>query len=177
MQQTLFALAAILVFSTYAVNRHQTDAEVEHDAIAAEIETAVTEVARARLLDATRLAFDEQDVGRPGIRTTPPTSTPGPDTGEPGGAPSGPAPYDDVDDYHGWTETLAVPVGTDSVRVRASAEVLYVHASDPSAPGGAGSPTTTKRVTVTAVELPAGALRGRVPARAEISRIVTPTSR
>ena len=176
MQQTLFALAALLVFSFYAMGRHQTDAEVEHDAIGSEIETAVADVARATLLGATRLAFDEEDVGRSGFRTQPPGSTPGPDGGEPGGTPSGTAPFDDVDDYHGWTRELAAPVGTDSVRVRVTAEVVYVY---PSAPSGAAasSPQLAKRVTVSAVELPTAPLRGRAPMRAELSRVVTPASR
>lgn len=177
MQQTLFALAAILAFSYYAINRHHTDAEVEFDAIGSEIEAAIADVARATLLDATRLAFDEQDVGRPGVRTSPPTSTPGPDDGEPGGSPSGTAPYDDVDDYHGWDQELAAPVGTDSVRVRVTAEVVYVRPSDPSASGGAGTETLAKRITVSATELPDRPLRGRPPMRASLSRVVTPASR
>ena len=176
MPQTLFALAAILAFSFYAINRHETDAEVELDAVGAEIEAAVADVARAALLDATRLAFDEQDVGRTGMRIAPPTSTPGPDAGEPGGSPAGTAPFDDVDDYHGWARELAAPVGTDSVRVRVAAEVVYVFPSNPSGPA-ASSPQMAKRVAITATELPDRPLRGRAPARAALTRIVTPASR
>lgn len=176
MQQTLFALAAILAFSFYALGRHQTDAEVEHDAIAMEIETAVMNVARARLLDATRLAFDEQDVGRAGIRTAEPTSTPGPDSGEPGGSPAGPAAFDDVDDFHGWAETVRVPVGSDSISVRVTGTAVYVL---PSAPSGtaAPSPTLAKRVTFAAVEVPERPLQGRTARQATLTRVITPTSR
>ena len=175
MQQTLLALAAILSFSYYALSRHSTDTEVERDAIATEIETAVTDAARARLLRTTGLAFDEKDVGRTGIRTVAVSTVLGPDAGEPGGTPAGTAAFDDVDDVNGWTETLSVPVGAGAVQVRVSglAEFVPVNAPDADAVGYA---TLAKRITITAVEVPDGPLRNRTPATAALKRVVTPTS-
>ena len=170
MQQTLFALAAILAFSYYALSRHSTDVEVEHDAITTEIEVAVADVSRARLMRTVRLAFDEQDVGRTGIRTIATSSTLGPDAGE-----TDVTSFDDVDDVDGWSDTLSVPVGSGTVRVRVSGAAEYVDAFDPSGPPSA-SPTLAKRILISAAEVPDGPLRNRVPVTATLSRVVTPTS-
>ena len=170
MQQTLFALAAILAFSYYALSRHSTDAEVEHDAITTEIEIAVADVARARLMRTVALAFDEQDVGRTGIRTIAASSTLGPDLGE-----TDLVTFDDVDDIDGWSDTLSVAVGSATVRVRVAGAAEYVQPFDPSGPG-VSSPTLAKRIQISAEEVPDGPLRNRVPLSATLTRVVTPTS-
>lgn len=172
MQQTLFALAAILSFSYYALTRHTTDAEVEHDAITTEIETAVADVVRARLLRTTRLAFDEQDVGRAGIRIDQvPTSVLGPDVGETGGL----IDFDDVDDIDGWSQIVPVAVGSSTIRARLSARVGYVPVHAPDA-DFVSSATLAKRVEITATEQPDGPLRNRTPVTVTLKRVVTPTS-
>lgn len=168
MQQTLLALAAILVFSVYALGRHRADNDVERRAIGIEAELAVTDVALGRLAAVERLAFDEDDVDRAGVRQSPPTSGIGRDAGE-----TAPAHFDDVDDWAGLSDTLAVAVGTDSLRFAVVVDVEYVDLGSPDT--AVSTPTLAKRVRVRAQEITAGP-SDRPPATADLRRIVTPAS-
>ncbi len=64
MSQTIFAIAAILVFSIFALNQHRAHAAAERTAMGSEVELAATDVARAALIEATSLAFDEALMGQ-----------------------------------------------------------------------------------------------------------------
>lgn len=168
MQQTLLALAAILVFSFYALGRHRTDNDVERRAINVEAELAATDVAQGQMAVLQALAFDEEDVDRSGVRRTPPSSGLGPDGGE-----TTPLAYDDVDDWHGQVDTVSVTVGAGELRFAVATDVAYV---DPSKPDSTtASATLAKRARVIVVEVPDRPL-DRAPARVDLRRIVTPAS-
>lgn len=168
MQQTLLALSAILVFSVYALGRHRTDNDVERRAVGIEVELAATDVARARLAAIERLAFDEDDVAQTGVRRLAPTSGLGPDAGE-----GSPGTYDDVDDWDGAVDTVAVDLGAGSLRFAVAVEVDYVDLAAPDSV--VATPTLAKRVRVW-VEEAAGAETDRAPAQVDLRRIVTPAS-
>ena len=166
MQQTLFALAAILSFAYLGLGQQRHHNDVERQAITAEAELAATDVALARMSALERLAFDEDDTGREGIRVEASTLPLGSDE-------SSRADYDDVDDWTGITETIAVPVGRDSLRFERTVTVQYV---DDENPGDASStPTLTKEIVVSVVEIPP-ATTDRPAAQAQLRRVVTPAS-
>lgn len=168
MQQTLLALAAILVFSLYALGRHRTDNDVDRRAIGVEVELAATDAAQARMAVLEALAFDEEDVERTGVRRTPPTSGLGPDAGE-----TTTLAYDDIDDWHGHVDTVSVAVGVDALRFIVTTEVSFVDTAAPDTPSA--TPTLAKKARVFVHEVPETAL-DRAPARVDLRRVVTPAS-
>lgn len=167
MQQTLLALAAVLTFSTYALTRHHTDRDVTRQAMGAEAELAAADIARARLAQIERYAFDEEDVDRTGIRRAAPSSEIGPDGGE-----EAPIAYDDVDDWDGHTETVAYALGVDSLHFDLAVSVRYVVPTSPSTPSA--TPTLAKEVTVRVDEVVTGARAGRQAVQTTLRRLVTP---
>lgn len=171
MQQTILALAAILIFSLYALSRHQTDASHERVAITSEVETAAVGLARERLHAITTRGFDEADIGRDGARTTTVGLTPsnrfGRDTGETN-EPS----WDDVDDFHGQARPDTVQWNGRDLVFRDSVSVSYY---DPSSGSRTTSPTLAKEITVTVTAAPAGFI-GTPEVAARLRRILTPTA-
>lgn len=168
MQQTLLALSALLVFSIYALGRHRSDNDVERRAVGAEVELAATDVATGRLAAVERLAFDNDDVERAGVRMTLPTSGLGPDADEPTRDA-----YDDVDDWDGARDTVSVAVGTGSLQFAVAVEVDYVDLNAPDTV--VATPTLAKRVHVHVEEVEAGP-SDRAPATVDLRRIVTPAA-
>lgn len=166
MPQTLLALAAIFAFAFLALGRQRHDNDVERRAISVETEQAAADVARSRMSDLSTYAFDEQDVGRTGIRTQPSSAALGPDAGE-----SSASDYDDVDDWNGFATGTAVAVGADSLRFAERVAVQYVRNEDPSTPSA--SATLTKEVLVEVTEvLPLQS--DRPPVVVRLRRVVTP---
>ena len=168
MQQTILALAAILAFAYLALGRQRHDNDVERRAIGVEAELAATDLAQAQMSAMERLAFDEDDTGRTGIRTVPSAAPLGPDADE-----TDTAAYDDVDDWHGHTSIVEVPVGQGAFRYRLRVRVRYVRDRDPSQ--GSGNATLTKELFVRVDEVPPAAT-DRPPAQAHLRRVVTPAS-
>lgn len=171
MPQTLLAVAALLIFSFFALGQHRSGAAVDAGGVRAEMELAVTEAARERLLAVTRLAFDEADVGSPMLRTSvtglATIAELGPDAGE-----ADASGFDDVDDYDGHADTLTVLRGAEPVRFAVRYAVRYVRADDPRV--AAGSRTLAKEVTVWATE--ADPLGGK-PVEASLTHVLTPVWR
>lgn len=175
MQQTLLALAAAVAFSLYALTRHEDDASLERRSVSDHIEQAAEDLARARLSELSRLAFDEDDIGAPRIRTTPPVRPLGADPGE-----DSPALFDDVDDAAsrdavvGTPEIRAVQVGSGTVPVRVVIGVRYVNPTDPSV--ASPTPTLAKEVTVEVAEvLPTRQPSRRLPVRVILRSVFTPS--
>ncbi|WP_412070111.1 hypothetical protein [Rubrivirga sp. IMCC43871] len=169
MPQTILALAAILSFAYLAMGRQQHDQSVDRHTQGVEAELAAVDVARARMTAMERLAFDEADTGRRGVRTQPSDLALGADDDE-----TGPGTYDDVDDWNAEPPSIeAVPVGLDSLRFRVEVAVRYVRDLEPTR--ASAKATLTKEIVVSAVEIPAGDI-GRVPAEATLTRVVTPAS-
>ena len=167
-QQTLFALVAIFAFSFFALNQHRAGAALEQRALGGEAEVAAMSVAREHVARLTRLPFDEADLAATAIRQTTAglTDALGPETGE-----ATPAAYDDLDDYHGFAETVAVDWNGAPLRFDVAVTVRYVDRLSPADP--AAVPTLAKELVVTVTEA-APPAEGRPPATAAFRQIVTP---
>lgn len=167
MQQTLFALAALAAFSVYALSRHQSDAALERGAVVHEIEQAALGVAREALGTVSRLAFDQEDLTRTTLRTTPPNSPLGPDPGE-----TTAAQFNDVDDYHGYTEVRTVPWGSGTLAFSLRYTVRYVN---PQNPTETAVRSLAKEVAVEVREVvPPGT--SRPPVTARLTYLATPAT-
>ncbi len=168
MQQTLFCLAAVLVFSVFGLSRHRAIAADAHAETRRATEAAALATAErwaATLQDA---AFDEADVPRTAMRLAGETAglTPAARFGPTEEAT--PAAFDDVDDYDGLdrSETARAALGLVSVRVR-----IAVRYADPATFAPAAGRTTAKVAVVTVTEVRTD---GRTPATASLPVRVTP---
>lgn len=168
MPQTLLAIAAIFCFALLALGQQRHDHDLTRHSVAMEAELVAVDVARAQMTRIERLAFDEDDVGRQGIRTQPPPTAIGPDDAE-----SGPATFDDVDDWNGFTEQVAMPVGMGTLRFQTVVSVRYMDNLAPSTPSATA--TLTKEIRVMVVEVQVGP-SDRPPVQASLRRVVTPAS-
>lgn len=166
MPQTLLAIAALFCFGLLALGRQRHDNDLTRHTIAMEAELAAVDAATARMTAIERLAFDEEDIDRTGIRTQPSSTPLGPDGGE-----TTPTDFDDVDDWTGSDTTTDVPVGAGSLRFRTTVSVRYVDNLAPTTPSA--SATLTKEIRVSVVEVPEGPM-DRTPAEASLRRVVTP---
>lgn len=175
MQQTLLALAAVLTFSYYALTRHGDDAALERRTISDHIEQAAEDMARARLSELSRLAFDEDDIGSARIRTTPPVRALGADPGE-----TTPALFDDVDDAISYAAVVGTPeiraaqIGGGTVELRVVVTARYVRPTNPGVTSP--SPTLAKEVAVQVTEVLApGQRTRRVPVTVTLRSVFTPS--
>lgn len=169
MPQTLLALAAVLIFSVFALSQHTAKADAEAFAITSEVELAAGALARDRLATVLARRFDEE-APEGGVRIDPAGLSTAL-AAEPGEEVEGD--FDDVDDFHGRAARTVVErwMGgtlsfTDSVSVQ------YVDAKTLTA---SRVPTLAKEVTVTVRAVPQG-LIGTPPIAATLSQVVTPIS-
>ena len=169
MPQTLLALAAVLMFSMFALSQHRAKADGEEFAITAEVEMAGGQLARDRLATVLSKSFDEVDIGTDRVRTDPAgLSVLRRDAGE-----ATEADYDDVDDFAGdparavTSEWMGATLRfTDSVAVR------YV---DTETLEASAAPTLAKEVTVIVRAVPTGFV-GTPPVVTTLRQIATPSS-
>ena len=171
MSQTILALAAVLIFSLYALNRHETDAGRERIAITAEVETAAAGIARTRLHEIARRHFDEADTDRKNVRTHTNGLTPAANLGPDGEATENA--YNDVDDFHGATRPQTSRWNGADIHFTDEVTVRYI---DPANPSASPSTSLAKEVTVVVRAAPAGFI-GTPPVLARLRRVVTPASR
>ncbi len=167
MPQTLLAIAAILAFSLFAINQHKANADLEQTAIASEIELAATDVARDRLVTITSLVYDEADIGRTELRRDETgLSAVGPDAGE-----SSMNLFDDLDDFHGFIDTLSVDWHGTPLSFAVTASIRYVEPNQPDVTSG--TPTLAKEVAVSVAEIRADNAE-RAGVFATLIHVVTP---
>jgi hypothetical protein len=164
MQQTLFALCALFLFSVYSLGRHRVETNIEQNAVGGELELLAADRARATLSDITALAYDEVDVSTRELRTSIAGLTATPAAEE-----ANATLYDDVDDWHGWTRTGPETWLGENVQFRTTVSVRYVRATPPVT--ASSGPTLAKEVTVTVSEVNTV---GRPPVTATLQQIVTP---
>jgi hypothetical protein len=176
MQQTLYALAAILALSFFALSRTQDDAALARRSISSEIEAAAENLARTRLAEISRVYFDEGDVGSTRARSVPSTIPLGRDAGE-----TTLASFDDLDDFNdveavlGGPDVRGVPVGRGTVQVRLQVAVRYVQPANPTQ--ASAVPTLAKEVVVRATEVvPPGTTPRRALADVTLRTVFTPAS-
>ena len=166
MSQTILALAAIFVFSIFALNQHRTEAHTEQGAIGSEIEIAATNLAQQQLVDIGSLAFDETIALTVEASMKPEvSSTLGLDTGETIDI------HDDIDDLHGQQFSASTMRDGIALDFLVAVNVRYVNPADPSQTSG--SPTNLKEVTVTVTEN-MGTVSGRPSVQASLSQLFTP---
>lgn len=165
MPQTLFCLAALLVFAGYGLTRHRTAAADEAVTVVSELEAAALRVAQEASVQAKNVAFDEADIGRDALRLAGDTDG----LTEPAqfgrGLPAeaderASGRLDDVDDFHmRVVRTRAEVAGADV----AFDVAFFVRYLDPATLQPVGRPTTLKEVVTLVSEVaPDGA---RPPAR------------
>jgi hypothetical protein len=177
MQQTILALAAILVFSFFALNQHRAEASAERTAVGGEIELAATDLARARLVEATALAFDDALVGNARFDVETNTLTrsrkfgPGQDADE-----DEETVADDVDDLHGVIANTTVMYDGRPVAFTVAYAVRYVRENAPDTGVGVNQRTLAKEVTVTVQEVTDGTT-ARPPVTCTLSQVITPAWR
>lgn len=177
MQQTILALAAILVFSFFALNQHRAEASAERTAVGSEIELAATDLARARLVEATALAFDEALVGdaRFSVETNTLTRSrnfgPGNDADEDEDTPA-----DDVDDLHEVIVSETTTYDGRPIAFTVVYAVRYVREDAPGTGVDRNERTPAKEVTVTVQEVVSGPT-ARPPVRCTLSQVITPAWR
>lgn len=168
MPQTLLAVAAILAFSFFALTQHKTNAEIEQNAIASEIELAATDLARDQLVAITSHIYDEADIGRNDLRrdATGLSTTLGPDAGE-----TSIDLFDDLDDFHGFLDTLTVDWHGADLQFAVTADIRYVNANQPDT--ASTTPTLAKEVVVTIVEIQTSPVE-RPVSMARLAHVITP---
>lgn len=167
MPQTLLAIAAILAFSLFAIGQHKANAELEQTAMASEIELAATDVARDRLVAIASLVYDEADIGRTDLRRDATgLSAIGPDAGE-----STIDLFDDLDDFHGFVDTLSVDWHGAPLSFAVTANIRYVDANQPDVTSGV--PTLAKEIAVSVAEI-GNAIAERPGVQATLVHVVTP---
>ncbi len=167
MPQVLLTVVAILVFSIFALQQHESNKRLEQVAIGSEVELAATEVAREQLIAITSLAYDEADVGSTALRTDETgLSAIGPDSGE-----SSSSQYDDLDDFHGHEQNFSVDWHGSALDFTARSEVRYV---DPATPSNTSTnPTLAKEVVVIVSEVNADPA-GREQVTVRLHQVLTP---
>ena len=133
MQQTLFVLGALSIIMVITVNQQRAIFLNQKNAYKREIETVAADFARSRLEQIVNsVAFDESRVGGTDLDLDTSSLTSkanfGLDTGEQS---NNIASYDDLDDYHNYSEILSHPVSEDTFRLSATYQVRYVNPSIP----------------------------------------------
>ena len=169
MPQTILALAAVLVFSLFALSQHRSEASTEQRAIGSEIEIAATNVARQQLVALSALSFDENIALDPNAELREAGSIYSPSLGFDAGESL--TIYDDLDDLHG--QQLAVSADYKGVTLSFLVDVAIRYV-DPDAPTlTSASPSAAKEVTVTVTESvpPQGE---RSPVRVSLKQVFTP---
>jgi hypothetical protein len=172
MPQTILALVAVFILSTYSLSQLRNTAAIERRSVQREIELVAGDVARERLAEITERVFDQADAAGSSLRLSTAGLTQvadmGPDAGE-----TGPALYNDVDDFH-QADGSALADSADwdggTLYFDVMITVRYVDPADPDAV--ATSPTLAKEVLVTVAERPTGTLRRR-PAVTQLRAIVS----
>ena len=170
MPQTLLALAAVVVFSLVAFNQQRADNDVETDAISLAADLAAADLAEERMAEVLLAhAWDEEDTGWTVLRTAPPSSGIGPDNNADGNE-TGPADFDDIDDFDGLMTTYDRPAGTGTLAFRDSVSVVFVDPAAPDSETPSPTPTLAKRVEVFVAEVGA---QGRRGATVRLRRVAT----
>ena len=153
MQQTILAIGALLIIMTTVMLQQRSSMLSQELVYVRQIEIAAEDAARMRLEGLATLAFDESTVGA----TTTPTSTSsyqlpsnfGLDAGE--SRTSTPLNIDDIDDFHGFTDTLwqKINANSDSFRFAITYSVSYLSNSG----AVSSTPTHNKEITATVESL------------------------
>ncbi len=161
MQQTLLALGALLILVTLSLNQQRSAFLVQRSAYLREMESAAADYARMRLHEITEKEFDENRVGMSVLNTGTTDLTPFASFGVDGGEdPLDPLTFNDIDDFHAFTDTTDHVLNNETFVVRSTYSVQYVVPDDGTI---SGAPTLAKEFTVDVETLDSiGEARARV---------------
>ena len=146
MQETIIALGALMIITMTSVNQQRTNFMIMEGAYIQEMETFAADYGNRRLEQIlNRSAYDESRVGASeydsDLVTLSSAGAFGPDAGE-----SNPINFDDIDDYHGYQETIRHGISVDTLGFEVSYSVRYVNPAMPTQ--ASASPTLTKELTI-----------------------------
>jgi hypothetical protein len=162
MQQTMLALGALLILVTLSLNQQRSVFIVQRSAYIREMESAAADFARMRLHEITEKDFDENRVGMTSLNTGTTDLTPFASFGiEAGENPAADSTFDDIDDYHAFTDTTDHVLNNETFRLISTYSVQYVNPGDGTI--SMTGPTLAKEFTVDVSTLDSvGAARARV---------------
>ena len=149
MQQTIFALGALMITMLVAINQQHSILSAQQLGYIRELENAAMDFGTRRLEEIINsTAYDEATVGASDMTFTSGDFTKAGQLGHDGGENvANTATFDDLDDYDGFSETVTHAISADTFLFDITYQVYYVF---PSAPGtAAGSPTFTKEIVAT----------------------------
>ncbi|MEM8484157.1 MAG: hypothetical protein AAF564_01350 [Bacteroidota bacterium] len=147
MQQTLMTLGALMIITMVSVNQQRANYIAVEGIYVREQESAALDYASLRLENIENsYAYDEAttDGSEPDLGTMSDGNSFGPDTGE-----NNEADFDDVDDYHNFTESISHAISTDTFRFDVTYSLRYINPAAPSQQ--TASPTMAKELTVAVV--------------------------
>ncbi len=147
MQQTLMTLGALMIITMVSVNQQRANYIAVEGIYLREQESAALDYASMRLENIENsYAYDEAttDGSEPDLGTLSDGNTFGPDTGE-----NDESAYDDVDDFHNYSETVSHALSADTFRFDVTYSVRYLNPSAPSQQ--TTSPMMAKELTVAVV--------------------------
>ncbi len=149
MQQTLLTLGALMIITMTSISQQRSNFIVVEGAYLREQENAAMDYATMRLENiANSKAYDEsvaEDADAEiDINTLTAASSFGAESGE-----NTPDLYDDIDDYHGLTESIEHALSADTFRFEVTYSVRYINPSSPSIATTAA--TLAKELTVDVV--------------------------
>ena len=153
MQQTLLALAGITIMATLSLNQQRSIFLVQRSAYVREMESAAQDFARLRLQQIIETAaFDESVVGTsPPPATTANLTTVGQFGPESNDTNAGTTTFDDLDDYHNFSETQSHLVNDSEFQFKATFTIRYINTAAPEA--AATAPTLAKEITAEVVSV------------------------
>jgi hypothetical protein len=126
MQQTILALGALMIIMITALNHQRSVLMIQEASYAREMESAALDIAKLKIEEKLiQTEFDDrwttQTVFPSSATELTPAASLGPDPGET------PATYNDIDDYHNFTETNVLhSIGADTFRFNITYTVKYV---------------------------------------------------
>lgn len=147
MQQTLLTLGALMIITMTSINQQRSNFIAVEGAYIREQENAAVDYATLRIENILNsLTYDEAmtDGSEPELGTLTLYGSFGPDAGE-----NQESDYDDLDDYHGFSESISHALSADTFRFQVDYSVRYVDPSNPSQPTSASS--MAKELTVSVV--------------------------
>ena len=157
----MLALGALLILVTLSLNQQRSAFLVQRSAYLREMESAAADYARMRLHEITEKEFDENRVGMTVLDTGTSDLTPFTSFGVDGGEdPTDPLTFNDIDDFHAFSDTTNHVLNNETFRLRSTYSVQYVEPDDGSS---SAVPTLAKEFTIDVETLDAiGEARARV---------------
>ncbi len=143
----MLALAALMIITITSVNQQRSNMMIQQKMYVREFENAATDYARKRTEEIwANVAFDESRIGATDIEVDKSLLTAAASFGAESGE-NALADFDDIDDYHGFTEDVTHVLSADTFRFSVDYTVRYVDPANPT--GTAGTPTLVKELSIT----------------------------